>query len=375
MLEGFRRSWRENKNLRLGVLAAVLVGGALFVWTGILLVIRSQRLIQSAATPTPLTIIEPAIEESIQPDIPEMIDRRIDGTLVEETDVNRQPIGVMIENAAFAGVRPQFGLSQAQLVYEIIVEGGITRLMAVYASADLPKTIGPVRSARPTFLEFISEVNGLYAHAGGSPDALQAIDGLRIKDLSALGSDARFFYRDSARVAPHNLFTSNSLFTLALRDKNLTDTRPEYDSWTYKDDSPIQPAPTEERFVKIDFGSGEDYLVRWVYDTTANAYQRYNGGELQKDANTDTVLSFKNVIVQIVPPAVPAGEKGRINFAVTGEGDVFIVRDGEVIKGRWKKPDRLSRTQFYTVDGSLIELNRGSTWVEILPETGSIDYN
>lgn len=373
MFDGFRRHWRENKNVRLGVLATILVGGAIFVWAGILLVIRNQRIVQP--TDRQPTIVELPIEEPVEVVAQETF-RLIDGMAVDAEDANRQPIAVMIENAAFSGVRPQFGLSQAQLVYELVVEGGITRFMAVFAGEDFPESIGPVRSARPTFLEFVSEVDGLYAHAGGSPEAMQSIDGLGIKDLSALGADSRFFVRDSARVAPHNLFTSGTLLTLALRDKELANAEPNYESWVYKNDAPITVSPDDlERFVQIDFGSGADYLARWVYNKETNAYQRFNGGELQKDAIDKAILTFKNVVVVIVPPAIPAGEKGRINFDVTGSGDAYIARDGEVIKGRWEKPDRVSRTQFYTLEGNLIEFNRGSTWVEVLPETGTIDFN
>jgi hypothetical protein len=305
---------------------------------------------------------------------PAVLPRKIDGLLVSQKDIDNYPIAIMVENAAFDGVRPQFGLSKAQIVYEIVVEGGITRLMAVYAG-DMPDKIGPVRSARPTYLEFASEYDALYAHAGGSPDALQAISGLGIKDLSALGTDARFFYRDNTRYAPHNLFTSKELLLLTKRDKQLAAATTSFNSWDFKDEAKPQVEPTAEKSMNISFGSSPLYDVRYVYNYVDNNYERWNGGELQRDANDNSILTTKNIVVQIVPPASSAGDKGRINFDVNGEGKVFIARDGEVIEGIWKKPNRKSRTEFFTTDGKTIQLDRGTTWVEIVPTIGSVTYN
>lgn len=365
--------WKYNKNVRLGVIAVILVACAGLVWIAIFFAIQQQnKNIQPTATN--VRTIDVNVNEPVTVDVnDELVPRRIDGVLVETDSAEPYPIGVMIENAAFDNVRPQAGLSAAHIVYEGIVEGGITRFLAIFA-ADFPEKIGPVRSARPTFLEFVSEYDALYSHAGGSPEAIQSIDGLGIKDLTALGSDGRFYYRDTAKSAPHNLFTSNELLGFALRDKALSEVVSEYASWAFKDESPITDV-SEEKYIEVDFGSGPQYQVRYVYNAETNSYDRYNAGELQKDANNDEVISPKNVIVQIVPPAIPAGDEGRVNFSVTGEGKAYIARDGEVVIGTWQKTDRLDRTQFFTEEGETIELNRGNTWISILPETGTINHN
>lgn len=375
MLERLRYSWRTNKNVRLGVIAGLLVGGAMVVWIGIYIALTSQQSSAQIDNTTVRTIDVDVTADVLEEADSGLIDRATDGTEVTDADARNQPIALMIENAAFGGVRPQSGLSEAEIIYELVVEGGITRLMAVYSAAELPSKIGPVRSARPTYLEFVSEFDALYGHAGGSPEALQAVDGLGLKDLNALGADGRYFYRDGEKVAPHNLFTSNDLLHYALRDKQLEEVVSTFEQWAFKEDTPPSSEPSEERFVEIDFGSGPLYEVRFVYDFANNLYERYNGGELQRDANSEQTLTAHNVIVQIVPSAEGAGESGRVNFSVTGEGDAYIARDGKVIEGSWKKADRTTRTQFFDDNGDPIELNRGTTWVEILPITGSIDYN
>ncbi|MBI2415121.1 MAG: DUF3048 domain-containing protein [Candidatus Kerfeldbacteria bacterium] len=359
------RRLRYNRQAQLAALAVVLLIGAVGVWFGI------YYVMQHDVVAIPLTVTDGITPTSTI----SLTARLLDGMLVQSSEAAHQPIGVMIENAAFDGVRPQFGLGTAQVVYEVIVEGGITRFLALY-SGDLPEKIGPVRSARPTYLEFVSEYDALYAHAGGSPEAMQAIAGLQLKDLSALGSDSRFFFRDNARVAPHNLFTSAELLQFALRDKKLQAPITEFDSWQFTEDAKPVTSPVEEKYIDIDFGSGPLYQVHYRYNYAANNYERYNGGELQVDAATNQTISVRNIIVQIVPPGIAAGDNGRINFSVTGTGTVYVANNGQVIEGSWQKKDRLSRTVLYNNDGEPINLVAGNSWIAIVPDTvGLVSFN
>lgn len=373
MIIGRLRQWWKNKNTRLTVVAVLLLAAAFFVWLGIFFVSRNQLTAQPAQSDMPVVAQYKPDTISTEPVVTN-IPRRLDGMLVDKSVANKYPVAFMIENAAFGGVRPQFGLNAAQVVYEVVVEGGITRFMAIY-SGDFPKQIGPVRSARPTYLEFASEYNALYGHAGGSPEALQSIADMHLHDLSALGTDARFFKRDPSRAAPHNLFSYDNLLAFVRRDKNLPDDSANYESWTFKDDIKPTTEPAIEKTVDVDFGSSALYSVHYVYNYVGNNYERWNGGELQHDANDNSILTTKNIVIQIVPAAINAGDKGRVNFPVTGEGKVYVVRDGEVIEGVWKKVDRVSRTQFYDATGKPITLNRGTTWVEIVPIGGKVTYN
>jgi len=361
----------HRRNLILGILAAVLLLLAGATWLGV------YWVMQTSATTTSIPVAPVIQNTNIDPAPvvvePTEVARQTDGVLVEPAQAKLYPIAIMIENAAFGGVRPQSGLSFAQVVYEIVVEGGITRFMAVYAG-NMPDVIGPVRSARPTYLEFASEYDALYGHAGGSPESLAAIAGLGMQDLSALGADSRFFYRDGSKVAPHNLFTSSSLLSLARRDKGLDVTVAEFDSWVFKSDKKPDAKPETDVSLTVDFGSGPLYVAQYVYGYKNNAYSRWTAGEEQIDAVTGKPLEIKNVIVQVVPAAVAAGDEGRVNFNVTGEGKVYIARDGEVVEGTWKKADRLSRTLWYDAAGQEIALNRGATWIAVLPETGTVDY-
>ncbi len=356
-------------NTKLGIVAGSLSLAAATIWGGILwastqndIALQSPKVI---AQVTPVANTNSAVDL-----VTDLVERRIDGTLVQSDQANLWPIAVMIENAAFGGVRPQSGLSFAQVVYELPVEGGITRFLAVFAG-DMPEKIGPVRSARPTYLEFTGELDALYAHAGGSPEALAAVDGLAVRDLSALAADSKYFFRDNTLVAPHNLFTTQELLTTARRDKGLAEQSPAYDPWLFKDDEPTTETVSTDPLI-FDFGSGPLYQIVYTYNRTTNSYDRKDGGDDHLDAVTGKVISPKVVIAQMIPAGTPTGTEGRINYDVTGSGLAYIAQDGKVIEGIWSKTDRQSRTVFRDSEGNRIEFDRGSIWISLIPATGSV---
>lgn len=296
--------------------------------------------------------------------------RLIDGQIVAKEDYNLLPIGVMIENLSV--VRPQSGLSKAQIVYEALVEGFSTRFLVIFDPKELPNTIGPVRSARPYYLEWISEVDGLYAHAGGSPEALAAVDGLGIKDLNALWS-GQYFWRDTSQAAPHNLYTSKELLNYAVRDLEYEGVKGEFEPWLYSDDPALEDRLEEAPKVAIKF-SGYTYEVEYRYDRESDEYLRFNAGQAHLDKNSGEQIRVKNVVVVEIPPVVDVGEKGRLTLDISGEGRTLVARHGEVVEGTWKKTDRTTKTRFYDEDGKEIELGRGSTWIHIIPSTQEFSY-
>jgi len=296
--------------------------------------------------------------------------RLLDGRIVAKNDYDLLPIGVMIEN--LPSVRPQSGLSQAQVVYEALVEGFSTRFLAVFDPKELPDVIGPVRSARPYYLEWISEFDGLYVHVGGSPEALAAVDGLGIRNLDAL-LKGQYFWRDHSQSAPHNLYSSKNLLDLAIRDLGYQEVKAVFDPWLYSDDPPLEERPQDAKKVIIKF-SGYSYEVEYRYDRETDEYLRFNAGQPHLDKNTGEQLRAKNVIAVGIPPVVDIGEKGRLTLDISGEGRALVARHGEIIEGTWKKPDRLAKTCCYDQEGKEIELGRGSTWIHIIPETQEFSY-
>ncbi len=297
--------------------------------------------------------------------------RRVDGVIVSPEDAtNAFPVAIMIDNIPPAW--PHSGLEAASIFYEALVEGGATRIMAVFAGGKSDK-IGPIRSARPYYLEWVSEYDAFYGHVGGSPEALAAIDGLGIKDFSQF-YNGQYFWRDQARYAPHNVYTSSELIDLALRDNGYDTIQPEYQTWKYKDEKPLEERPRLEADIEIRFSSGQTWVSNYRYDYQLNSYKKFQAGQPHIDDETGNQLLAKNVIVIVVPEITDYGEKGRITLDVTGEGRAFIFRDGEKIVGKWKKPGRLDRTLFYDESETEISLNRGTTWVSVVPADKEVLY-
>ena len=292
--------------------------------------------------------------------------RKIDGVYVEEGKENFYPITIMIENMIDA--RPQSGLSKANLIYEALVEAGITRFLAVYASDEDVEEIGPVRSARPYYLDWAAEFASLYIHSGGSPESLTLIPKSNIYDLNEFWND-QYFWRRNSRLAPHNLYTSSELLNKALEDK--VDEESNYESWLYKEEKSLEERSLEEQEVMIDY-STYTYRVEWKYDKENNDYVRYQAGSIHKDID-GTEIKAKNIVVMYLKTWVIDAEWRR-KMETIGSGQAVVFRDGEAIEGEWKKESKGSRTRFYDQDGLEIEFNTGTTWIQVVPTDYEVSY-
>lgn len=314
---------------------------------------RSVRVARATSPAQPVAAPEPT-------ELP----RRLDGVLVPKAAANLVPIAVMLDDNPAA--RPHAGLAKASVVYNSLVEGGATRLMAVFSPDAKFEQLGPVRSARQYYVDWLSEYNALYVHAGGSPEALAMLADFGLNDLNGIGSGARYCFRDTSSYAPHNLFTDHDKMAFAIRDYNLADVVPTYSTWRFKDDDVRAARGT---FAELELRySSDTYNVRYEYNPETNLYARFHGSDPHRDRTTGEQIMAKNVIVQVIPPIEAVGEKGRLTLAVTGQDKAFLFRDGLVVQGHWEKADRTDRTRFIAEDGTEMKLNRGQTWVEVIPD-------
>lgn len=314
----------------------------------------------SSPTPTPTPV--PVTQAS-----------NLDGLVVATELALRHPLAIMIENTP--GVRPQAGLSDASLVYEAITEGGITRFMAVYGHT-LPEKAGPVRSARPVFIDFAEEFqpnSAYYAHVGGSEEALGKIKGDGVYDLNqfAIGNKAFQRFPKAGVATEHTMFTfPNKLYEVA---KSLGyKTESSFRTWKFKDDADATTRP-ETQTITVPFSSAA-YDVKYVYDKASNTYKRYIAGAAHTDANNNKHISPKNVIVQYVKYETAANsKKGHQNVKVIGEGTAKIFRDGKVVEAKWKKPSSPGRT-IYTeaATGDEIPFVRGQTFIELVKTDANV---
>lgn len=308
--------------------------------------------------------------------------RMIDGAYVEEGHENIYPIAIMIDNHPDA--RPSYGLDAAQLVIEAEAEGGITRYMAFFAGNENVKKIGSIRSARPYFIDWANELSALYAHVGGSPEALAKMVKEKVLHINEF-YNGTYFWRDTEKNAPHNIYSSLANLRKYLEKKELD--KPEYFIWKYKDESSVVEAmedkPTvaeamadkeeeaHKENITIDFLLSE-FKVDWKYIPEQNSYLRYIGGKKQLVGDNKEIFA-KNVIIQYIDSEV-LDEEMRQEFQHIGEGESLICMDGVCAKGFWKKKDSNSRTKFYNLEDNEFEFNRGTTWIEVVNPAYEVEY-
>jgi hypothetical protein len=273
--------------------------------------------------------------------------------------VNKLPVtGVMIENSTDA--RPQSGLGQASVVFEAVAEGGVTRFLALFQDTS-PGNVGPIRSARPYYIQWALGFDAGYAHVGGSTDGLADIKAWGVRDLDQF-ANAGSYHRISSRAAPHNVYTS--IATL-----NQLETAKGYTSSTFTGfvrkakESPSKQPTAKSINVTL---SGALYNAHYDYNAATNSYNRSEGGAPQIDANTNTQISPKVVITMVVPEsqgALDASGAYYSNYNVIGSGPVYVFQDGLVTAGQWTKSSNTSQITFTDNSGQPIKLNPGQTWL------------
>lgn len=283
--------------------------------------------------------------------------RLIDGVFVPEGQDNLPLLAIIIENHTDA--RPQAGLSEANLVVEAEAEGGITRLLAFYADDEIPERIGPIRSARPYFLDWSKEFSALFVHVGGSPEALAKIVKDNILNLNEFYNE-KYFWRDRVNVAPHNVFTSGENLNNYLSLKGLRSG--DFIPWEFKDEAPFDERG-DSQGIKINF-QRDYYSVEWKHNKEENSYIRYLAGEAHLSENGDFIKA-KNIAIAVMSQKVLDREL-RLKIENIGEGRSVVCMDGKCNEGKWKKSSSSSRMRFYDNENKEIHFNRGTTWIEVV---------
>jgi hypothetical protein len=276
----------------------------------------------------------------------------------------------MIDNE---GVRvlPQGGLDKAQIIYEIIVEGGETRLMPIFWGTD-PGMIGPVRSARHYFLDYALEHDAIYVHYGQSPKALSDLKTLRVSNINGLYTGKEVFW-DLTKDRNNWQDSYTSMENLKAQAE-----RAKYKSTTEKE--PVMEYNVE----KTEIASGDEvkeielkyssaYNSGFKYDEESNMYLRYRKGKPQMERVSGKQLKAENIIIQIVRTSPISGDpKGRMEVQTVGSGKGYYITGGKKVDIKWSKASRTKPTIYTLKDGTPLKLNPGQTWVQVMPSQGKI---
>ncbi|MFA5770508.1 MAG: DUF3048 domain-containing protein [Patescibacteria group bacterium] len=353
---------------------------------------------------SPLTYTAPISEngttETVINTEPKTEECPLNGQMLSKTErkiwEGQRPLGIMIENHKEA--RPQSGLSSADIVYEAVAEGGITRFLAIFYCQNA-SYVGPVRSARMYFLKFLEGYgqNPLYAHVGGAntdgpADALGYISELgwaSYNDLNQFSVPFPYFWRDYERLknvaTEHTVYTSTKKLWQYAKDKreltNVDDQGVRWDKgfspFKFEDDAKISE---RGKVIKIDFGFWDnlasDFSVVWSYDAINNSYKRTNGGKPHLDKNTGKQLEAKNIVVMFAKesPANDGYEGGHLLYKNVGSGDMLFFKNGKVVKGTWNRETEEDNVKFFDSNEKEISVVRGQVFVEMLPIGNKVNY-
>jgi len=292
------------------------------------------------------------------------VPRLLDGLMVELGQENKLPVAVVFDN--FPGA-PRPTLASASIVYEMPVEGGLTRFLAIFDQANLPEAAGPIRSARPYSAEVAEEYKSLYTHAGGSPDALFKLKQkfYKVINLDEISWQGKYFWRDPSQSAPHNLYIKKEGLINFL-DENKIFNQADFSGWYYG--AGIRLSDQEAENIKINFSPIAE--SNWQYNEGQKKYQYLQNNKNYRDKNNQEIL-VDNIIIQYAPITI-LDEIGRRQIKLTGQGEALIFQQGKVVKGKWIK--EAGRTKFYNQAGEEIIFISGKTWVSVVSLTNQVDY-
>ncbi len=275
------------------------------------------------------------------------------GVEVAKEVLDKIPYMAIIENSQAA--RPQSGLYAADMVFETLAEGGIPRFIALYQSEDSQK-IGPIRSARPYFIDITREYNLPFAHCGGSEEALQAINRDKLMGMNEFYNGS-FFWRDKERIAPHNLYTSSEKLRALVKSKNYIKTPENKLSFdkSYWDNASLSAAND------IVFKVNSSYSTSYKYEN--GSYVKYMDNKPALNKEDSLSLKVTNLVVQYT--SIVQREDGRLNITLIGEGKGVVISCGKLVNIRWKRADLNSPTELFDEKGNKVPLAPGKTWWHI----------
>ena len=299
----------------------------------------------------------------------------LDGLEYDTEVANRRPIAVMIENHPEA--RPQFGLTRASIVYESVAEGGITRYMAIFGPKDADR-VGPVRSARTYFVEWMLEYKAIYAHAGGAANALDLLREVRAGEgnIDHAGEPVMWRQRRGSEASEHTLYGSTVFMRSYAKDVNWN-LDADFVPWLFKEkDARSSDERMKDTITAIHIPFSGSYKVDYLYDAADNTWARSLAGKKDIDAATDEQIKPTNIVVLTIARSevTSAGKTvGQLDLYTQGDAQVF--QDGKMIEGYWKKEGRGKKTKIFDNDNKEIRLSPGQTFVTIIQPGMTVTYD
>ena len=371
-------SWLAHSRRRQAIAGGAAAFLTLVITIGVLAVAGvfsggSSQVLDGITSPEPSDTATPTPSPRPPPTEPTLLNGRLVYAEQLAEIESRLPLAIMLDN--FVDARPQIGLEKADLVFEAVAEGGITRFLGIFWSDETGR-IEPVRSARVYYLDWAAGLDAIYVHWGMARSSVAAADvpsaisrlGLRRFDGFVMGGP--YFSRDPARLGPHDgIADTDAMWELAA--DNGWSGPPQIEPWLFKDDEPRRAraaGATAAPTIDIGFGGPffSDYAVTWKHDPKTNGYLRSQGGAPHADGRSGNRIQARNVAVAVTSVRSAGDGTSHLQYQTTGSGEAVVFQDGVAIPGTWSKPDEFSRIRFFDAEGNEVRFNRGQTWIEVL---------
>ena len=302
---------------------------------------------------------EPVIEEKEEP----KFTFPLTGIETEEENKDRA-IAVMINNHPDA--RPQSGLHKADMIFEVLAEGGVTRFLALFQS-EKPEIVGPVRSARHYYVDLAAGYGALYIHHGWSPKAKELIDAGYVDSLNGLYYDGTLFRRASFRVAPHNSYITFENILKGAEQKNYSLVR-ETPRYTFLEENEVMDG-LEHTAVTINY-STKQFESRFEYDPATEVYHRYTSEGVMVDYETKEKIVLNNVFI-IETTHTVIDDNGSLDVDFSSGGLGYLLQKGKYQEVEWKNVD--GRITPY-LDGKEVPLVPGKTWISVVTDLNKVTF-
>ena len=311
------------------------------------------------------TVAEEVVEEKEEE--PMVVDTRS----VKIYSGKSRPIAVMIDN--HSGAWPQANINQTYMVYEIIVEGGETRLMALFKGKNLEQ-IGPIRSSRHYFLDYAMENDAIYTHYGWSPRAESDIKSLGINNLNGIIESSNYFWRVKDKKAPHNAFSNTEKIMQMAENHKYRTTSDKKSVLNYSVDEVNLDTQDSMIASNINIPYSTLHSVKYEYNPDTQRYTRYARGKLQTDYVSGDAITTKNIIITFCAnfDLKDNDKKGRQDLSNIGTFDGYYITNGKAIKIKCTKSSREAQTVYKDLQGNEINVNDGNTFVNICPTGANV---
>lgn len=275
---------------------------------------------------------------------------------------DKRPVAVMVENSKQA--LPQWGLSSADIVYETVVEGGITRNMALFYNADAIPKIGPVRSVREYYPPIATPFDSLFVHFGGSGTGYDAIKSCNLDDIDGI-TQSSAFAQDKNRISrgkEHSYYTSADLINKIVAQNQISMSRNVDNAFNFSDDG----CPKTGAAFGVNFAFSSYCPAGFTYDETSQKYKKSEFGAAQTDADTNTQIAVDNVLLLYANVTTQADGVHK-SIDLSGGGSGIYLNKGEYANINWVKKNDKSNIELTDENGSPITVNRGKFWICMVP--------